>query len=186
MEKKLRFLFGMFLILGVFLMASANNSYAGAIFLGTVVESDLPYMGTDLSTGVENVSDVNALIAAWNYNNEGTMQSVSNYSEDYWNFTKNDEEGKSGTITWEGNWKYLTVKYAGVFDLFYIAGDEDNSIDWESQWIPLKNDKLQQHAISHVRLWDGSASSVPEPATMLLLGSGLIGLAALGKKNFFK
>ncbi len=33
---------------------------------------------------------------------------------------------------------------------------------------------------------DGGPSAVPEPSTMLLIGSGLIGLAAYGRKKFFK
>ena len=89
-------------------------------------------------------------------------------------------EDDNGSDGWQApsNWTYAVLKYgapqapdAGL-DHYAIYNDDGGGIDFAG---------LSTHALSHVRY-----DSVPEPATMLLLGTGIFGLALFGRQRFKK
>lgn len=141
----------------------------------TVGESNPGWVGTAGGSPPDNVSAydynlLNDIITAWNgvyVPPESSLELLTDNSFDY-------VSGPS--MTWAGNYQYLSVKYAGYVDLFYVDGL--TSFDWTGSEIGAKQ------GFSHGRLWNGTSTPVPEPTTILLLGLGLVGLTGSLRKKF--
>jgi hypothetical protein len=72
------------------------------------------------------------------------------------------------------SWEYAVVKYANYWNAYQDIPSDDLLT------VASEQEKLS-NGISHITFFNG-APSVPEPPIMLLLGSGLIGLAVFSRK----
>lgn len=167
------------------------------LLLLSVPAGAVPFMvgntQTLLDAGFENpwamkdqTDEVNTLIDLWN---GGTTDPIplpeaidltpgSEYTT-LNGYDVNDVEFKSGTYTIPEGIAYVSFKYDGQnpgagFELWYVLGEAGNTIDF-GPW---------PYALSHYDEW--GPTSVPEAGTLLFLGTGLIGLAGLGRKKLVK
>ncbi len=100
---------------------------------------------------------------------------------------------------WEGDKEtplYLDFQEAWYdWDTGTVVGDYNNyALEWTGnegpqidkyRWIALDESKFGKETGAH-NPGPEPNTATPEPATMLLLGAGLIGMAAFGRKKFFR
>ena len=72
---------------------------------------------------------------------------------------------------------FMVAKGGPNFNLFSVTG---NSGMW---FTPINPNNEQPYGLSHLTFYEGGQAPIPEPATMLLLGSGLAGLAAARRRR---
>jgi hypothetical protein len=191
MKKLLQILCLIFLVFGLTVSVNAltftlNGTEVGGIFS---VDSGVPdvYIGSTIAPGLtlvdfynpehqDSTENVNKIIDEYNAADSDSL------SPAYFSY-KNESPPTDGSISVTPGTEYISLKW-GAFEsangggwfLWYVGDLNFDQIDFE-------HGSLSQ-GLSHYTEW--SSTPVPEPATMMLFGLGLLGLAGVSRKKLVK
>ena len=76
----------------------------------------------------------------------------------------------------------LTLKQANYFSVYLFHADSPvSSINWDTRGVVDSGGTLDPDKLSHAVFYAGPMSTVPEPSTYLMMGSGLVGLLGMAR-----
>jgi hypothetical protein len=163
--------------------STAYGGYAGAgwsgYYIGTVEGNDAANDYDALRTLLAHYLDRTVSTYAMTTGKDDTAS-----TEELTIQAGNDEKTGTWAITASDpltGVSFFVVKGAGEYALYYLDPVMTEGL-WTTTHLLTPNGKNQPE-LSHLTLVYGDMVPVPEPATMILLGIGLVGFAGFGRKK---